>query len=69
MAGCPCAMCDFPSYFSTGGNAMLQLLLLWDLTNPTPYAKSCHGEEYRVQGSRRRDRRRGVRLYSKPVST
>jgi hypothetical protein len=47
---------------------MLQLMLLPDLTSPTPYAKSCHCKEYRVQGSREREGGRS-KLGSKLVST
>jgi hypothetical protein len=47
---------------------MVQLMLLPDLTSPTPYAKSCHGKEYRVQGSREREGGR-FKLDSKLVST
>jgi len=40
------------------GAVMLKLMLvLPDLTRPTPYAKSCYGKECRVQGSRRMRRR------------
>lgn len=51
------------------GMAMLKLMLLPDLTSPTPYAKSCHGKGYRVQGSREREGSRRCELYRKLVST
>jgi hypothetical protein len=62
MADCFLSFAAFVQAIPQVRVAMLELMLLLpDLTSPTPYAKSCHGKECRVQGSmRRRTRRRRV---------
>lgn len=58
--GCSYVLWWLSKLFLKFGVGMLKMMLVPDLTSPTPYAKSCHGKEYRVQGSQRR-RRMGVR--------
>jgi hypothetical protein len=62
MAGCFLSFVAFVQAISQMFEAaMLKLMLLLpDLTRPTPYAKSCYGKECRVQGSRRRTTTRRV---------
>jgi len=59
MADCFLLFAAFVQAISQIRVAMLKpMLLLPDLTSPTPYAKSCYGKECRVQGSVRQKMRR-----------